>query len=295
MQINPNSKAPTVRLATAIEGGGAQSPAAFERHLPSVPDPDTNAPGLLVSYVYLTPFLKNRHLYAYRDWVLDSGAFSAHNSGTEITLQSYIDVCKQLMDSDPTLSEIFALDVIGDWRASLENCEEMWRQGVPAIPCYHRGEPEHVLKTIAQTYPKIALGGVAMLRGDAKMEWAKNCFAHIWPCKVHGFGFGSESQVMGVPWHSVDATNWEIGPCKFGRWNSYGQLSVRGSKQNLRSEVEWYLKLERKARGRWRREMAKLAQIAPKPAEIELSVRLATAGTAIERIEPALSAKPNTN
>jgi hypothetical protein len=57
----------------------------------------------------------------------------------------------------------------------------------------------------------------------------------------------------------VDATNWEIGPCKFGRWQSYGKMSVRGSKQNLRAEVEWYLALEQRARQRWKKEMAKLA------------------------------------
>ena len=52
--------------------------------------------------------------------------------------------------------------------------------------------------------------------------------------------------MMKFPFHAVDATNWEIGPCKFGRWQSFGNLSVRGSKQNLRAEVEWHLKLEQR-------------------------------------------------
>ena len=38
---------------------------------------ETLSPALLVSYVYLKPFLANRHRYCYRDWVMDSGAFSA--------------------------------------------------------------------------------------------------------------------------------------------------------------------------------------------------------------------------
>ena len=75
---------------------------------------------------------------------------------------------------------------------------------------------------------------------------------------MHGFGFGSEKSVMLVPWHSVDATNWELGPCRFGRWQSFGKMSVRGSKQNLRAEVEWHLDLERRARNRWAKEMAVL-------------------------------------
>ena len=217
-----------------------------------------DAPALLVSYVYLDGFLKHWEKYCFRDWVLDSGAFSAHNSGTTISLQAYIDTAKRLMETDGKLTEVFALDVIGDGKASLRNCEEMWRQGIPAIPTYHRGSPETELKYLAANYPKIALGGVAMLRGDAKMKWAGQCFARVWPLRIHGFGFGSESQVLGLPWHSVDATNWEIGPCAFGQWKKFGKMSVRGSNQNLRSQVEHYLEMEKKARVRWKREMAQL-------------------------------------
>lgn len=230
-----------------------------------------DAPALLVSYVYLDGFLKHREKYCFRDWVLDSGAFSAHNSGTAISLQAYIDTAKRLLETDGKLTEVFALDVIGDDKASLRNCEEMWKQGIPAIPTYHRGSPEAALKYLAANYPKIALGGVAMLRGDAKMKWANQCFARVWPKKIHGFGFGTESQVLGLPWHSVDATNWEIGPCAFGQWKKFGKMSVRGSNQNLRSQVEHYLEMEKKARVRWKKEMAQLESVTP-------TVRLALQG-----------------
>lgn len=243
-------ESPAVRLA--------YNPGPCQTYKPFV-NPD--APALLVSYVYLDGFLKHREKYCFRDWVLDSGAFSAHNSGTAISLQAYIDTAKRLLETDGKLTEVFALDVIGDEKASLRNCEEMWRQGIEAIPTYHRGSPEAALKYLAENYPKIALGGVAMLRGDAKMNWAKQCFARVWPKKIHGFGFGAESQVLGLPWHSVDATNWEIGPCAFGQWKKFGKMSVRGSNQNLRSQVEHYLEMEKKARVRWKKEMAQLAAI----------------------------------
>jgi CO/xanthine dehydrogenase Mo-binding subunit len=59
-----------------------------------------------------------------------------------------------------------------------------------------------------------------------------------------------------LPFHSVDATNWEIRPCQFGEWEWFGdKLSIRGSDQPLRAEVEAYLKRERVARERWRKEM----------------------------------------
>ncbi len=175
-----------------------------------------------------------------------------------INLRDYIETCKRLLDEDPTLTEVFALDVIGDHQASLRNCDEMWRQGVQAIPCYHVGEPEDVLLSMARAYPKIALGGAVGYR--RKDEWAAQCFARVWPKAIHGFGFGSERSIMSLPWHSVDATNWEIGPCKYGRWQSFGRMSVRGSRQNLRAEVEWYLRLEQRARARWRKQMNELGR-----------------------------------
>ena len=212
---------------------------------------DASAPALLISFFYIKNWLKNQDRFHYRDWVLDSGAFSAHSSGVRIELQDYIDCCKRLTATDPTLTEIFSLDVISDWRASAKNCEEMWRQGIEAIPCYHVGEPEHVLKALAKDYPKVALGGAVGYR--KKDAWAQQCFSRVWPKKLHGFGFGSERSIMALPWHSVDATTWETGPCKFGKWNSMsGQtLNLRGCKQNLRAEAEWYLDLEQRARLKW--------------------------------------------
>lgn len=272
--ISNKLPAPSVRLAYNPGPVNAYKALDSTPSMTEKTQPTELAPALLVSYVYLPGFLKHRHRYHYRDWVLDSGAFSAHNSGTEIKLQDYIDTCKHLLASDPKLTEVFALDVIGDWRASLKNCEEMWRQGVPAIPCFHAGEPWEALINMARDYPKIALGGVAYAGGQRKLVWAEQCFARVWPKRIHGFGYGSESQILGLPWHSVDATSWEVGPCRFGRWQSFGKMSVRGSKQNLRAEVEWYLELERKAQFRWRTEMALLAKLSNEPST-EFTLRLA--------------------
>lgn len=261
-------RAPVIRLAH-VDGAQGDCSLKGERNVKRLPQ--RLAPALLVSYVYLEPFLANKERYCYRDWVMDSGAFSAHQSGTKIDLLAYIEKCKELLAQDPTLTEVFSLDVIGQWKPSLRNCERMWEAGVQAIPCYHINEPEHVLLEMAKTYPKIALGGVALAKGDVKMRFAEQCFARVWPKKIHGFGYGTEKAVMALPWHSVDATNWELGPCKFGRWNSYGIMSIRGSNQNLRAEVEWYLSLEQRARIKWRHEMALL--------DGEITLRLADIGS----------------
>lgn len=223
-----------------------------------------NLPSLLVSYHYYPKaFNKNKSKMFYRDWVMDSGAFSAYKLGVTIDLQEYIEVCLELMKNDPSLSEIFALDVIGDEKASIKNCEIMWNAGVPAIPTYHMNEPYSALHHIAQNYPKIALGGVAGVKGRKKIDWAQHCMGQVWPKKIHGLGFGSEIAIMAAPFHSVDATSW-VAPQKFGDWQSLGVkgFPMRGVKTaQLRLEIDHYLKLEVKAKHRWKKEMLLLESL----------------------------------
>lgn len=248
-------RAPTIKLAHHQNGQGDNVLSGIKGNEQL---PDDALPSLLISYYYIAGFLKFRHSWAYRDWVLDSGAFSAKNSGAEIDLDTYIAQAKDLMASDPKLTEIFSLDVIGDWRASEANTKKMWAAGIPAIPTYHYREPFDVLRGLARDYDKIAIGGLVGLRQPAKRAFMMECFARVWPKKIHGFGINGRRILFELPFHSVDATNWEIGPVKFGMWQAFGVMSVRGSKQNLRSEVEHYLRLERELQSRWKKEMAQL-------------------------------------
>lgn len=241
----------TVRLADV--GSGHQKPFAVA---------DDLRPALLVSFHYLRLFERNRSHYHFRDWVMDSGAFSAHMSGVSIDLAQYTETCRKYLAEDPSCTEVFALDVIGDSAASLKNAEAMWKAGVPAIPTYHHGEPESALLEMSRQYPKIALGGVARKRLKEKNAWAQQCFARVWPKPLHGFGFGAPESILTMPFHSVDASNWEMGPSVFGQWRSYGgAMSVRAKNIRLRREVEHYLDIERRARVRWAGELAKLKYV----------------------------------
>lgn len=213
---------------------------------------------LLVAYPYLDKFLKNKHLYYYRDWVMDSGAFSAYNSGITIILDDYIAICKEMLSQHKDLTEIYSLDDIKDWRKTKKNTEEMWRRGVEAIPCFHFGEPWDVLKGYARDYPKIALGGIAKVNKVVKKKWTEQCFARVWPKKIHGFAYGTETIMKTFPFHSTDATNWELRPRKFGLYDSFGigsRIPVRGGVRNLRPEIERYLEIENECRKLWTKEM----------------------------------------
>lgn len=213
------------------------------------------APALLVSFWYLDGFLKIRDKIQYRDWVLDSGAFSAHRSGVKINNKDFVKTAIELKRSDSTLTEVFALDVISDWKASLKNYEDALAMGLNAIPTYHAGEPESYLLHLAKASDKIAIGGGVGMRKAKKLEWARQVFKRVWPKKIHGFGFGMKDAILGLPFHSVDASNWEIQAVMFGNWKHFGRLAVRWSSQNLRREIEYYLDAERLARVKWSREM----------------------------------------
>ena len=78
----------SVRLAHV---DGAQGDCVLKGEKGVTQIPEGMAPPLLISYYYLEPFVENRAAYRYRDWVMDSGAFSAHNSGVEIDLNRYVD------------------------------------------------------------------------------------------------------------------------------------------------------------------------------------------------------------
>ena len=225
-------------------------------------------PSLLVSFACIGAWTqalrKQPPALNYGDWVIDSGAFSAWNSGEPIRLKDYIPAVRDMLHWPKPPVEIFSLDVIGDWKASLRNTELMWKAGIPAIPCYHHGEPLDVLKGLARDYPKIALGGVAK-RTDRewRVNWALECVSSVWPKKVHGFGMGDPPMILRVPFHTVDSTTWSMAQ-QFGRWVRFGggaALSVRNPVRRpfgLKAEVEYYLELERKMRARWPNEMKEL-------------------------------------
>jgi hypothetical protein len=259
------TRAPTVYVATTGESAMLQYLDAAHR------------PALLISMYYLwgiSGYVKRpvetawvptfRDRTCYRHWCLDSGAYSVAWAGATIDLADYIAVATELWQADPTLHELFALDVFTSWRQGKANTERMWRAGLPAIPVYHVGDPVDLLVGYARDYPKIAIGGMAHLKGQTKRQFVEQCFQRVWPCAVHGLALSRTDLCMAAPWHSVDASSAEVGPRKFGMWRSYAgsapgaaKLSVR-SYYDIRPEIAWYQDLEAKMQWKWRAEMAEV-------------------------------------
>jgi hypothetical protein len=229
-------------------------------------------PSILVAYPSLGSFLTGLSILPISSWVLDSGAFSAYTSGTKIDLSKYISDCLSVMGSAFPPECIFALDVIGDHEATMRNTERMRVAGVPAIPSFHRGSSFHYLEDMARHYDKIALGGLAIrgrgghgtrLQITDKTKYLDQCFARLWPKWVHGFGAADKRLLDRFPFASVDSTTWQYAPSRYGYSSQFGSrraAAVRGNRELLavfiRSELEWFLSLQKRHRERYGRIMA---------------------------------------
>lgn len=212
----------------------------------------------LVALQYLGEFEKARTQTRPTSWALDSGAFGGHMTGKPVLYEHWRDAALSC-DAD----EIFGLDVMGDHEATRANCERAWRDGIEAIPTFHVGSPWSALEWAADSAPKIALGGVARL-GPGRLHWLEQCFARVWPKRIHGFGVTGRELLLALPFHSVDSSTWSLAPSAFRMFRQYGggQRQVPGPRPtDLWGEVQALLKHAELAQHRWRREMKQLAEL----------------------------------
>jgi hypothetical protein len=207
-------------------------------------------PGILVSYAYYKDFAKKRTGLRFRDWSLDSGAYTAWSLGKEVDLQEYITFCHNMKQSDPSLVEIIALDVIGCGKGSLRNAHAMKDSGVDAMPVFHIGDDFGILKEYAGGWNKIGLScrfGESVKQSEAFYD---KCFSLCWPKKFHSFGWVSDRMLFKYPFQSSDASSWCLQPCAYGAWKEFGRIRLRG-KTDIRSQIHWFLDLEQRLTEKW--------------------------------------------
>lgn len=231
--------------------GGSTGPvAALEKC-----DWKERCPKILTSFFYIREWRKHEHKFHPTHTMLDSGAYSAWNSGKEIDIEDLIQETK-----NPYWKESVALDVIGDAEASLKNALYMKSQGSPAYPVFHIGDPWEILQEYKKQFDKI---GLSCRFGETpKMSdlWYDQCFARAWPHKFHSFGYISEAALMRVPFHSGDSSSWALGPGAYGMWRDMNHLSIRpkkGEYLDLMSQIDSCLRMERRLQSRWRKELSR--------------------------------------
>jgi len=176
-------------------------------------------PHILESYHYVG---KQKFVDAMREdqskVFLDSGAFSAHTLGVELSVAEYCEYIKRNPDIirvEDNIQMASVLDGIGDPLQTYRNQLEMEARGVRPLPCFHAGEDERYLEWYVQNYEYITLGGMVGSSSVQLMKWLDR----IWDkylvdgsgrprLKVHGFGITSIPIMEAYPWYSCDSSSW---------------------------------------------------------------------------------------
>ena len=231
------------------------------------------------------PFLEQVPLatLAAAPWVrrvmLDSGAYTAHNTGKQIDFDWLVDVYREaasVLSGKPL--EFVALDVIGDWRASRVNAERMAALDIAAFPTFHKGEPWVELGGLVRDFPKVGLGdGVGMVKTTeqhkrrGRYAYHRDAFARFWPASFHAFGIQNMALLRECPFVSADCALWLTFAARYRFWqafrNRHGEVRTDPATCEHGSIVE-AARLERLARELRGRHAASLRLLVPPPSGV---------------------------
>ena len=152
-------------------------------------------------------------------FMLDSGAFSAFNSGGKVLkIDDYIEFInkyKHLWLNDDGKQMCVALDVIGSEDKSFENYQYLKSKSIDCIPVFHAAHDKNYryLEYFMSHSNYIAVAGARQKKLNIDIFdslWSKylvdgNGNAKV---RVHGLAITSLDQVERYPWFSVDSSTW---------------------------------------------------------------------------------------
>ncbi len=195
----------------------------------------------------------------------DSGGFSAHTQGCDVDLNDY---ARWIRKHQGVIDYYANLDVVYDWRKTLQNQLRMERLGLRPMPVLHFRSPvEEIERYKKRGYDAMCLGGLvpynlyisralASLAGSRDLadlprtegkeviDWLDRCHevANEVGMGLHGFGITIWRSLLRWHWKSVDSSSWNAA-------SKYGSLRIfdgeRGSwtKTVKRLELKGMMKI----------------------------------------------------
>jgi hypothetical protein len=140
---------------------------------------------------------------------LDSGAWSAHNNGKNISI---IDYMKFIDENKHLITSYVALDVIGDAELTKRYYDIMLYKGYDPIPVFHAGADSSYLKYYVESIEPntvIALGGTAAERSKERVRnWVQRVQKLYPNQKFHLLGSSSKKITDYCDLYSVDSSTW---------------------------------------------------------------------------------------
>lgn len=176
---------------------------------------------VLISYAYARIYLESFARIAenpHVELLLDSGAFTAKNTGQDIRLEDY---CDFLRTWKHRICRYISLDVIGDPKQTDFNFREMVRAGFSPVPVHVLGDNKRRMDELFELSDYVALGGLKRPgKGSAsksyvveKMRWAAGR-------KVHWLGYTKPAMLTALHPYSCDCSSWNAG-FKYGKMDVY--------------------------------------------------------------------------
>jgi hypothetical protein len=170
------------------------------------------------------------------DFVLDSGAYSAFNSGKVINQEKYNTYIKE---NEQHISWYICLDKLGDNEKSYEAYENMKKQGLSPVPVFHyMGDETFLEKYIEQGEKTIALGGTVPIKSKpAVAEWVRMLGWQYPEVKFHLLGSSARVILDHCDIDSADAATWIIGAI-----NGKPKHIPGNDKESRKKRAKWNMK-----------------------------------------------------
>lgn len=248
----------------------------------------TKYPFILNSFAYAKAL--NLLDYTPQDLTLDSGAFTAWNSGKSVNITDYADWCIEQQSKTPSLKAV-NLDVIpgevgrtsteqerkDGMSMSLKNADYLRGRGISIEEVFHQDEPFEFLDLLISRLPK---GDVLCIspRNDvskqSKMAWLQKVLVHLVKTqgktnlpKMHGLAVTSKDLTLAFPFYSVDSSTYTIstrfGKVLDGNGSQIGIEKVLGRsikntdeaamRQMIIQSIDYYKKMEALVTTTWGR------------------------------------------
>lgn len=174
---------------------------------------------LLLAYPYFDQanidLLKNTNTNKYR-LIVDSGAFTAWNTGKKIELDDY---CR-FLDKIEFLRPFNAvqLDVFGNPDETFKNLIKMKSRGYEVMPVFTRGDSLERLEEMYEFTDYIMFGGIVI--GGSNKNYVKWFLNKNKNRKAHWLGFVNIPFIKMYKPESVDSSSW-TGAARFGNMGLY--------------------------------------------------------------------------
>ena len=141
------------------------------------------------------------------EWLVDSGAFSAHTLGSEIKMADYYAFLDQLLAVAPT-TNYFMLDKIGDPEGTRKNYARMLKDGYTPIPVLTPGATDYDLEYFRGHTDYIAIGGLVPTSPQGKARLRQIMEKSPDKTRWHWLGFTEQNYMYHYSPFSVDSSAW---------------------------------------------------------------------------------------